>query len=96
MEVSSFAAGCIAGAAGQLVGHPLDTIKVYAQTVGTTAKPIAWSVLMRGVAAPVASGVDRDVADDGAYIVSHAAYTPSVRSTIVRHFAAQPFSAGSR
>ena len=31
MEVSSFAAGCIAGAAGQLVGHPLDTIKVYAQ-----------------------------------------------------------------
>ena len=55
MEVSSFAAGCIAGAAGQLVGHPLDTIKVYAQTVGTTAKPLAWSVLMRGVAAPVAS-----------------------------------------
>ena len=29
----SFAAGCIAGAAGQLIGHPLDTLKVPAAPI---------------------------------------------------------------
>lgn len=47
----SFLAGSIAGAAGTLVGHPLDTVKLYAQT---GARPPKFSALFRGVSAPVA------------------------------------------
>ena len=49
---ASFAAGCVAGAAGQLIGHPLDTIKVYAQTQGQ-ASGLPVRVLFRGVFMPV-------------------------------------------
>jgi hypothetical protein len=50
----SFAAGSIAGAIGQLIGHPLDTLKVFAQT---NARPEALSlrVLYRGAAMPIAT-----------------------------------------
>ena len=50
----SFAAGSIAGAIGQLIGHPLDTLKVFAQT---NARPESLSlrVLYRGAAMPVAT-----------------------------------------
>jgi hypothetical protein len=52
----SFGAGCVAGACGQLIGHPLDTIKVYAQTSSAAAPrgALPWRVLFRGCAGPVA------------------------------------------
>ena len=47
----SFVAGSIAGASGTLVGHPLDTLKVLAQTGSGRAPSIA--SLFRGAATPV-------------------------------------------
>jgi len=53
---ASFAAGCLAGAAGQLVGHPLDTIKVHAQTQSSSSSGgLPLRTLFRGLAAPVLS-----------------------------------------
>ena len=52
---ASFAAGCIAGAAGQLVGHPLDTIKVFAQTGMSTHGGLSFRALFRGLSGPVVS-----------------------------------------
>lgn len=49
----TFVAGSVAGAVGQLVGHPLDTIKVHAQTSSVHA--LSLRMLCRGVAAPVAT-----------------------------------------
>ena len=52
----AFAAGCLAGAAGQIVGHPLDTLKVYAQTGTPMPKNVSWESfrsLFRGITGPI-------------------------------------------
>ena len=49
----AFAAGLAAGAAGQAVGHPLDTLKVHAQAA--SAERLRFSALWRGAAAPIAT-----------------------------------------
>ena len=46
----SFAAGSIAGAAGQCLGHPLDSLKVHAQS-GKETPPLRH--LYRGLAMPM-------------------------------------------
>ena len=53
VSLSSFAAGSIAGAAGTLVGHPLDTMKVHAQT--NSLSRLSWRSLWRGAATPMAT-----------------------------------------
>ena len=55
-DALSFVAGSCAGALGQLVGHPLDTLKVHAQTAQSSAAA-DWTVrkLFRGAAAPIAT-----------------------------------------
>ena len=37
MSAIDFFAGCLGGAAGVLIGHPLDTVKVKLQTQGMTS-----------------------------------------------------------
>jgi solute carrier family 25 carnitine/acylcarnitine transporter 20/29 len=49
----SFAAGYVAGAAGMLVGHPFDTLKVHSQTAST--ERLGLRALYRGWFGPVAS-----------------------------------------
>mmetsp|Transcript_19767 Transcript_19767/g.62930 ORF Transcript_19767/g.62930 Transcript_19767/m.62930 type:complete len:296 (+) Transcript_19767:52-939(+) len=49
----TFVAGSVAGAVGQLAGHPLDTIKVHAQT--SSVQAVSLRMLYRGAAAPVAT-----------------------------------------
>lgn len=50
----SFVAGLISGAAGQAVGHPLDTLKVHAQAA-KSAEHLHLVSLWRGAAAPIAT-----------------------------------------
>ena len=49
----SFVAGLASGAAGQAVGHPLDTLKVHAQAA--SSERLALRSLWRGAAVPVAT-----------------------------------------
>ena len=49
----SFVAGLISGAAGQAVGHPLDTLKVHAQAAST--ENLRFTSLWRGAAVPIAT-----------------------------------------
>jgi len=48
----SFVAGAISGAAGQAVGHPLDTLNIHAQAGRSTEHLRLWS-LWRGASVPV-------------------------------------------
>ena len=48
---AAFLAGLLSGAAGQAVGHPLDTLKVHAQAAST--ERLALTSLWRGAAAPI-------------------------------------------
>ena len=48
----SFVAGAISGAAGQAVGHPLDTLNIHAQAGRSTEHLRFWS-LWRGASVPV-------------------------------------------
>ena len=50
---NSFVAGCVAGAVGSAVGHPLDTIKVWTQT-GKQSVP-SLTALFRGAGIPMIS-----------------------------------------
>lgn len=49
---ASFVAGCVAGSVGQAIGHPLDTLKVYAQQK-SPASHIPWRTLWRGCTGPI-------------------------------------------
>jgi solute carrier family 25 carnitine/acylcarnitine transporter 20/29 len=51
MSEAAFVAGLISGAAGQLIGHPLDTLKVHAQAA--SAERLAVRALWRGATVPV-------------------------------------------
>lgn len=48
---AAFAAGLLSGAAGQFIGHPLDTLKVHAQAA--SAERLSLRSLWRGAAAPI-------------------------------------------
>ena len=50
----SFVAGAVSGAAGQAVGHPLDTLNIHAQA-GRSAEHLSLRSLWRGAAVPVAT-----------------------------------------
>ena len=50
----SFVAGLVSGAAGQAVGHPLDTLKVHAQAA-QSASQLHFRGLWRGAAVPIAT-----------------------------------------
>jgi solute carrier family 25 carnitine/acylcarnitine transporter 20/29 len=87
LSVRSFAAGYIAGAAGQLVGHPLDTLKVHAQASSSPAK-LHLSTLFRGVSLPVATSGAVQAANLGIYenVRRGLASRPSMRdSPLVCH-----------
>ena len=51
--MESFIAGCMAGAAGALVGHPLDTMKVHEQAASNSK--LSLGQLFRGLTGPVAA-----------------------------------------
>ena len=75
---ASFAAGCIAGAAGQLVGHPLDTVKVFAQTYG--GRP-TFRALFRGLSGPVVSAGGVQAIRLGMYETFRRCLSPNEAST---------------
>ena len=50
---SAFVAGLLSGAAGQAVGHPLDTLKVHAQAAST--ENLKFRSLWRGAVVPIAT-----------------------------------------
>ena len=52
MSTLSFVAGAISGAAGQAVGHPLDTLNIHAQA-GRSAEHLRFWSLWRGASVPV-------------------------------------------
>ena len=78
---ASFAAGCIAGAAGQLVGHPLDTIKVWAQTGSRDALRLPFRALFRGIAGPIVSAGGVQSVRLGMYETFRRCWGPSEAST---------------
>ena len=78
---ASFAAGCIAGAAGQLVGHPLDTIKVWAQTGSRDALRLPFRALFRGIAGPIDSAGGVQSVRLGMYETFRRCWGPSEAST---------------
>ena len=78
---ATFAAGCIAGAAGQLVGHPLDTIKVWAQTGSRDAVRLPFRALFRGIAGPIVSAGGVQSVRLGMYETFRRCWGPSEAST---------------
>ena len=55
LSTTSFVAGCVAGSVGQAIGHPLDTLKVYAQSSSqSSSSSIPWRTLWRGCTGPIA------------------------------------------
>ena len=77
---ASFAAGCVAGAAGQLIGHPLDTVKVYAQTQGR-ASALPLRVLFRGLTGPVVTAGGVQSVRLGLYETFRRCWSPAEAST---------------
>lgn len=78
---ASFAAGCIAGASGQLVGHPLDTVKVWAQTGSKEALRLPFRALFRGIAGPIVSAGGVQSVRLGMYETFRRCWGPSEAST---------------
>ena len=78
---ASFAAGCIAGAFGQLVGHPLDTVKVWAQTGSKEALRLPFRALFRGIAGPIVSAGGVQSVRLGMYETFRRCWGPSEAST---------------
>ena len=70
----AFLAGSIAGAAGTLIGHPLDTLKVYAQA--GRGSPSSLRSLFRGIGMPLVTAGAVQSANLGVYENARRALTP--------------------